>query len=160
MSVFSLTPFLDCHAHCLLMMFLEKARRIFFIRVGKEVGNFGFSCYYRGCHGRWIKWPWVSWTLLKDSRRTCVNKLSGCHLFNLSVMLLNFEFDFINPLYHVQAIREHWKTCEARAIQLKELGPLFRDYQRLITRKLLYVFYLSRCYLREGIVILLINFEV
>ncbi|XP_010527732.1 PREDICTED: rab9 effector protein with kelch motifs [Tarenaya hassleriana] len=33
------------------------------------------------------------------------------------------------------ACREHWKESTPMAIQLKELGPLLRDYQRLVTRK-------------------------
>ncbi|XP_009336997.2 protein GLUTELIN PRECURSOR ACCUMULATION 3 isoform X3 [Pyrus x bretschneideri] len=36
----------------------------------------------------------------------------------------------------VQALREHWRKSTPRLIPLKELGPLLRDYQRLITRRL------------------------
>jgi len=32
----------------------------------------------------------------------------------------------------IQALREHWKNSSAGSIQLRELGPLLRDYQRLI----------------------------
>ncbi|XP_020087855.1 acyl-CoA-binding domain-containing protein 5 isoform X1 [Ananas comosus] len=31
----------------------------------------------------------------------------------------------------IQALREHWKRSPATSIQLQELGPLLRDYQRL-----------------------------
>ncbi|CAI9091303.1 OLC1v1026284C2 [Oldenlandia corymbosa var. corymbosa] len=34
----------------------------------------------------------------------------------------------------VQALRNHWKKSSPVSIQLKELGPLLRDYQRLISR--------------------------
>ncbi|KAL1224337.1 Protein GLUTELIN PRECURSOR ACCUMULATION 3 [Cardamine amara subsp. amara] len=34
-----------------------------------------------------------------------------------------------------QAIRQHWKESTPITLQLKELGSLLRDYQRLVTRK-------------------------
>ncbi|XP_047336271.1 protein GLUTELIN PRECURSOR ACCUMULATION 3 [Impatiens glandulifera] len=34
----------------------------------------------------------------------------------------------------VQKLRDHWKKSSPRSIRLKELGPLLRDYQRLIER--------------------------
>ncbi|KAI4384361.1 hypothetical protein MLD38_002528 [Melastoma candidum] len=36
----------------------------------------------------------------------------------------------------IAALRDHWKTVDPTAIRLKELGPLLRDYQRLITRQI------------------------
>ncbi|XP_044512351.1 protein GLUTELIN PRECURSOR ACCUMULATION 3 [Mangifera indica] len=33
-----------------------------------------------------------------------------------------------------QALREHWKKCTPKSIPIKELSPLLRDYQRLVTR--------------------------
>lgn len=41
-------------------------------------------------------------------------------------------------LYDVQALRDHWKNSPASSIQLQELGPLLRDYQRLILRRYSY----------------------
>ncbi|XP_042499703.1 protein GLUTELIN PRECURSOR ACCUMULATION 3 isoform X1 [Macadamia integrifolia] len=38
----------------------------------------------------------------------------------------------------VQALRDHWKKSSPRAIPLRELGPLLRDYHRLICRHHLY----------------------
>ncbi|XP_027111361.1 protein GLUTELIN PRECURSOR ACCUMULATION 3 isoform X1 [Coffea arabica] len=35
---------------------------------------------------------------------------------------------------NVQALRHHWKMSSPESIQLKELSPLLRDYQRLIIR--------------------------
>ncbi|KAJ0972690.1 hypothetical protein J5N97_020649 [Dioscorea zingiberensis] len=32
----------------------------------------------------------------------------------------------------IESLRRHWKSCSASSIQLRELGPLLRDYQRLI----------------------------
>ncbi|CAN8316638.1 unnamed protein product [Cochlearia groenlandica] len=34
-----------------------------------------------------------------------------------------------------QALRQHWKESTSTTLQLKELGSLLRDYQRLVTRK-------------------------
>ncbi|KAK9122729.1 hypothetical protein Sjap_012331 [Stephania japonica] len=34
----------------------------------------------------------------------------------------------------VQVVRDHWMKCTPRSIQLRELGPLLRDYKRQITR--------------------------
>ncbi|KAL4557410.1 hypothetical protein LXL04_035587 [Taraxacum kok-saghyz] len=34
----------------------------------------------------------------------------------------------------VEALREHWQNSTPKSVPLKELGPLLRDYQRLITR--------------------------
>ncbi|XP_019051619.1 PREDICTED: tip elongation aberrant protein 1 isoform X2 [Nelumbo nucifera] len=40
----------------------------------------------------------------------------------------------VTHIQSVQALRDHWKKSSPRAIPLRELGPLLRDYQRLITR--------------------------
>ncbi|KAJ9175422.1 hypothetical protein P3X46_013979 [Hevea brasiliensis] len=37
----------------------------------------------------------------------------------------------------IQALRNHWRKSIPRSTPLKELGPLLRDYQRLITRRFL-----------------------
>uniref|UniRef100_A0A0D9W138 Ferredoxin-1, chloroplastic n=1 Tax=Leersia perrieri TaxID=77586 RepID=A0A0D9W138_9ORYZ len=37
----------------------------------------------------------------------------------------------------IQALRDHWTSITANSIQLQELGPLLRDYQRLILRRYL-----------------------
>ncbi|KAH9704425.1 Galactose oxidase/kelch repeat superfamily protein [Citrus sinensis] len=36
----------------------------------------------------------------------------------------------------IQVLRDHWKKSTPRSIPIKELGPLLRDYQRLIARHL------------------------
>ncbi|KAL7234423.1 hypothetical protein ACSBR1_017927 [Camellia fascicularis] len=33
-----------------------------------------------------------------------------------------------------EAVRDHWRKSTPQSIQLKELSPLLRDYQRLIAR--------------------------
>lgn len=35
----------------------------------------------------------------------------------------------------IQALRDHWRKSLESSIQLQELGPLLRDYQRLIIHK-------------------------
>ncbi|XP_031268720.1 protein GLUTELIN PRECURSOR ACCUMULATION 3 isoform X3 [Pistacia vera] len=37
-----------------------------------------------------------------------------------------------------QVLRDHWKKCTPKSILIKELSPLLRDYQRLVTRCHLY----------------------
>ncbi|XP_039014411.1 protein GLUTELIN PRECURSOR ACCUMULATION 3 isoform X2 [Hibiscus syriacus] len=38
----------------------------------------------------------------------------------------------------IEVLRDHWRTSTPSSIPLKELGPLLRDYQRLISRHHLY----------------------
>lgn len=42
---------------------------------------------------------------------------------------------FLNEKMAAQALRQHWKESTPMTLQLKELGSLLRDYQRLVTRK-------------------------
>ncbi|OMO89491.1 Kelch repeat type 1 [Corchorus capsularis] len=44
----------------------------------------------------------------------------------------NSEHDFLNQT--IEVLRDHWRKSRPSSIPLKELGPLLRDYQRLITR--------------------------
>lgn len=39
-----------------------------------------------------------------------------------------------NGQKEIQAVRDHWRKTAPSSVKLKELGPLLRDYQRLITR--------------------------
>lgn len=39
-----------------------------------------------------------------------------------------------NGQKEIQAVRDHWRKSAPSSVKLKELGPLLRDYQRLITR--------------------------
>ncbi|KAF2602508.1 hypothetical protein F2Q70_00024982 [Brassica cretica] len=41
----------------------------------------------------------------------------------------------LNEKMAAQALRQHWKESTPDTLQLKELGSLLRDYQRLVTRK-------------------------
>ncbi|WZZ49200.1 hypothetical protein YC2023_049307 [Brassica napus] len=41
----------------------------------------------------------------------------------------------LNEKMAAEALRQHWKESTPQTLQLKELGSLLRDYQRLVTRK-------------------------
>ncbi|CDY67946.1 BnaAnng25640D [Brassica napus] len=41
----------------------------------------------------------------------------------------------LNEKMAAEALRQHWKESTPETLQLKELGSLLRDYQRLVTRK-------------------------
>ncbi|CAM8961950.1 unnamed protein product [Rhodiola kirilowii] len=49
-----------------------------------------------------------------------------------------------------QALREHWRTSNPRSMPLKDLGPLLRDYQRLVARHLISNDSLDSCFARQG----------
>ncbi|XP_077230077.1 galactose oxidase/kelch repeat superfamily protein [Tasmannia lanceolata] len=53
---------------------------------------------------------------------------------DLSSRLVGGRVSSTDQLAQIQALREHWKNSSSRSIQLRELGPLLRDYQRLIIR--------------------------
>lgn len=55
--------------------------------------------------------------------------ISGC------VIVLSCTEMLLNEKIAAQAIRHHWKESTPITLQLKELGSLLRDYQRLVTRK-------------------------
>ncbi|GAY52676.1 hypothetical protein CUMW_143730 [Citrus unshiu] len=42
----------------------------------------------------------------------------------------------VSRIQATQVLRDHWKKSTPRSIPIKELGPLLRDYQRLIARHL------------------------
>ena len=56
----------------------------------------------------------------------------------LKLCWLPRKWDII--VYDVQALRDHWRSSPSSSIQLQELGPLLRDYQRLIIRRFVYGF--------------------
>ncbi|KAJ7531669.1 hypothetical protein O6H91_14G053500 [Diphasiastrum complanatum] len=49
-----------------------------------------------------------------------------------SFILKDNQFISNDPISLLKAVRDHWKECDARSLHLKELGPLFQDYGRLI----------------------------
>lgn len=55
--------------------------------------------------------------------------ISGC------MIVLSCTKILPNIKMAAQALRQHWKESTPITLQLKELGSLLRDYQRLVTRK-------------------------
>lgn len=47
-----------------------------------------------------------------------------------------FSNEQVSRIQATQVLRDHWKKSTPRSIPIKELGPLLRDYQRLIARHL------------------------
>lgn len=51
---------------------------------------------------------------------------------------LQYIFQALSSLWlknkATQTLRDHWRNTTPSSVRLKELGPLLRDYQRLITR--------------------------
>ena len=73
-----------------------------------------------------------------------------CLTINVTHLYLLLR-EFLEFLYDVKVLRDHWKSSPASSLQLQELGPLLRDYQRLILRRYSYGFTLQSslciCYL-------------
>lgn len=67
-----------------------------------------------------------------NSRLPIVNELDDKELLELASRLAGDEVS-ANSLA-IEGLREHWKKTESNMVKLKELGPLLRDYQRLIHR--------------------------
>ncbi|KAL3520858.1 hypothetical protein ACH5RR_019007 [Cinchona calisaya] len=59
-----------------------------------------------------------------------VDELEDKEFTELASQVIGEKF----PSKAVEALRHHWNKSSPRSIQLKELSPLLRDYQRLITR--------------------------
>ncbi|KAH1191533.1 Acyl-CoA-binding domain-containing protein 4 [Glycine max] len=70
-----------------------------------------------------------------NSRLHIVNELEDKELLELASRLAG-ENVSTNSLA-IEALREHWRKSESNMVKLKELGPLLRDYQRLIYRQYL-----------------------
>ncbi|KAL5568698.1 hypothetical protein UlMin_025273, partial [Ulmus minor] len=66
-----------------------------------------------------------------------VDELEDKELIELASSLVGETFSTNGQLSHIQALRDHWRKSTPSSIRLKELGPLLRDYQRLITRNYL-----------------------
>ncbi|KAG5075466.1 hypothetical protein JHK84_056697 [Glycine max] len=71
-----------------------------------------------------------------NSRLHIVNELEDKELLELASRLAG-ENVSTNSLKAIEALREHWRKSESNMVKLKELGPLLRDYQRLIYRQYL-----------------------
>lgn len=61
-----------------------------------------------------------------------VDELEDREFLELASGLIGDEVS--NNGQEIQAVRDHWRKSAPSSVKLKELGPLLRDYQRLITR--------------------------
>lgn len=74
---------------------------------------------------------------LSRSELSIVEELEDREFLELASRLTGENVANREPISHteaVEAVRDHWKKSMPQSIQLKELGPLLRDYQRLIAR--------------------------
>ncbi|XP_031492319.1 protein GLUTELIN PRECURSOR ACCUMULATION 3 isoform X3 [Nymphaea colorata] len=79
----------------------------------------------------------ISVSIPSESDGGLVDEVNDKELLDLSSRLASkMNITTHNETDLVQALREHWMKCSARSIQLQELGPLLRDYQRLVSRSL------------------------
>uniref|UniRef100_A0A0D3BRJ3 Rx N-terminal domain-containing protein n=1 Tax=Brassica oleracea var. oleracea TaxID=109376 RepID=A0A0D3BRJ3_BRAOL len=62
-----------------------------------------------------------------DNRAVVFSSCRDCVILVLKMLL--------NEKMAAEALRQHWKESTPQTLQLKELGSLLRDYQRLVTRK-------------------------
>ncbi|KAF3782045.1 Host cell factor 1 [Nymphaea thermarum] len=78
----------------------------------------------------------ISVSISSESEGGLVDEVNDKELLDLSWRLASkMNITTHNETDLVQGLREHWMKCSARSIQLQELGPLLRDYQRLVSRK-------------------------
>uniref|UniRef100_A0A453MDP2 Galactose oxidase/kelch repeat superfamily protein n=1 Tax=Aegilops tauschii subsp. strangulata TaxID=200361 RepID=A0A453MDP2_AEGTS len=64
-----------------------------------------------------------------------VDEINDKELMELSSRLIGESLPTTDQLACIQALRDHWRSSPSSSIQLQELGPLLRDYQRLIIRR-------------------------
>ncbi|XP_037444343.1 protein GLUTELIN PRECURSOR ACCUMULATION 3 [Triticum dicoccoides] len=64
-----------------------------------------------------------------------VDEINDKELVELSSRLIGESLPTTDQLACIQALRDHWRSSPSSSIQLQELGPLLRDYQRLIIRR-------------------------
>lgn len=69
---------------------------------------------------------------LSKARLDLIEERDDKELVELSSRLAGDSLPTSSQVACIEALREHWKKSTARSIQLRELGPLLRDYQRLI----------------------------
>ncbi|KAF5729427.1 hypothetical protein HS088_TW21G01592 [Tripterygium wilfordii] len=69
---------------------------------------------------------------LSGSRLQIIDELEDKEFLELASGFIGDKV--FNTPQAIQALRDRWRNSAPRSIPLKELGPLLRDYQRLITR--------------------------
>ncbi|KAF8708703.1 hypothetical protein HU200_030085 [Digitaria exilis] len=64
-----------------------------------------------------------------------VDEINDKELVDLSSRLAGQSLPASDQVASIQVLRDHWRSSPASSLQLQELGPLLRDYQRLILRR-------------------------
>ncbi|RLN43464.1 host cell factor isoform X1 [Panicum miliaceum] len=89
--------------------------------------------------------------LSEEVSTSFVDEINDKELLVLSSRLVGQSLPASDQVASIQVLRDHWKSSPATSLQLHELGPLLRDYQRLILRRYSYgstfQFSLYVCYL-------------
>ncbi|CAD6212532.1 unnamed protein product [Miscanthus lutarioriparius] len=89
--------------------------------------------------------------LSEEVSASFVDEVNDKELVELSSRLAGQSLPASDQVASIQVLHEHWKSSPASSLQLQELGPLLRDYQRLILRRYSYGFTLQSslciCYL-------------
>ncbi|CAD6215332.1 unnamed protein product [Miscanthus lutarioriparius] len=73
--------------------------------------------------------------LSEDVSASFVDEVNDKELVELSSRLAGQSLPASDQVASIQVLRDHWKSSPASSLQLQELGPLLRDYQRLILRR-------------------------
>ncbi|PQQ16690.1 tip elongation aberrant protein 1 [Prunus yedoensis var. nudiflora] len=73
---------------------------------------------------------------MEESLFQIVDELEDKEFVQLASSLVGERVYSNQQVSDIQALRDHWRKSTPRHIPLKEVGPLLRDYQRLITRRL------------------------
>jgi len=73
--------------------------------------------------------------LSEDVSTSFVDEINDKELLVLSSRLAGQSLPASDQVASIQVLRDHWKSSPASSLQLHELGPLLRDYQRLILRR-------------------------
>lgn len=67
-----------------------------------------------------------------DAQVNIVDEMHDRELLELSTRLAGEMLPTSDQAISIQALRAHWMTCTPNSLQLRELGALLRDYQRII----------------------------
>ncbi|CAN6286263.1 unnamed protein product [Urochloa humidicola] len=75
--------------------------------------------------------------LSEEVSTSFVDEIDDKELVELSSRLAGQSLPASDQVASIQVLRDHWKSSPASSLQLQELGPLLRDYQRLILQRYL-----------------------
>ncbi|CAN6297144.1 unnamed protein product [Urochloa humidicola] len=73
--------------------------------------------------------------LSEEVSTSFLDEIDDKELVELSSRLAGQSLPAGDQVASIQVLRDHWKSSPASSLQLQELGPLLRDYQRLILQR-------------------------